>query len=77
MWRSGFRFVLPILCGLCGQIFLIIGEKNGMSKLKNKDIPIIRNLLLSGFLQKNIALIFNISGPIISEISSGKIWSKV
>ena len=54
------------------------GQNNGMSKLKDEDIPKIRELLASGeHTQKEIAEMFGVKKNAISEIKLGKKWSSV
>lgn len=53
------------------------GEKHGMSKLKNSDIPIIRSLIAQGVNKKAIAIQFGVSRDTIFQIHWGKIWTSV
>ena len=54
------------------------GQKNGMSKLTDEDIPKIRELLASGeYTQKEIAEMFGVKKNAISEIKLCKKWSSV
>jgi hypothetical protein len=53
------------------------GEKNGMAKLKNEDIPKIRELLNSGMSQYKIAKIFNISRSAIENIKVRGNWKHI
>ncbi len=55
----------------------LIGEKHHQSKLKNKDIPIIRKMLDVGQTYQSIADKFGVSKQTIWGIKSGKGWSKV
>jgi len=54
-----------------------IGVKNGMAKLKESDIPKIRELLKSGLCQRKIAEQFNISRSTILNIKVNGYWSHV
>lgn len=53
------------------------GSKNGLSKLKEKDIPIIRQLLTDGVSQYKIAREFNVSRSAILNIKIRGAWSHV
>lgn len=48
------------------------GEKNGNSKLKDADIPRIRELRQQGFKLKEIAATFNVSLSLIGKILKGQ-----
>lgn len=52
-----------------------IGERNGQSKLTATDVRMIRTLL-PNFSHVEIAALFKVSRPAISDIASGKRWSK-
>lgn len=62
--------------GLKHAIYLN-GSKNGMSKLKEQDILIIRERIVKGDKQKDIARDFNVTETTISYVKSGKIWSHI
>lgn len=71
--RKGRRQPPPIRPDNCTAF----GEKQGHSKLKNKDIPIIRKALKNGIYGSVLARKFNVSGSAISSIRNGKSWQKV
>lgn len=50
------------------------GEKNGMAKLKDADIPIIRQLLADGMSQYKIALIYSVSRSAIMNLKNRSKW---
>ena len=51
------------------------GERCGTSKLKDANIPIIRQLLKQGIkTQTEIAVIFGVGRKAISDIKTGKTW---
>lgn len=52
------------------------GSANGNSKLKEKDIPLIRILLAKGFTQTRIAEQFGVHPSLIGDISRGQIWRR-
>lgn len=54
-----------------------IGEKNGSSKLKEKDINQIKKLYKIGWSQQKIADFFNVSQVLISKVIRKKIWPHV
>lgn len=54
-----------------------IGSKNGSSRLKEKDIPVIRDLIAKGESFVYIANIYGVSEPNIRHIKNGKIWKHV
>lgn len=51
------------------------GEQNGQSKLKEVDIPEIRNLFASGITQREIAELFGVKPATISSIIRKGSWS--
>jgi len=53
----------------------IIGEKNGRCILNEKDIPIIKSLLLEKVDQRDIAKQFGVAQTTISSIKLNKSWS--
>jgi hypothetical protein len=53
------------------------GEKNSRAKLKNSDIPVIRDRIKSGEMLKTIANDYGVHYSIISGIMYGKIWMHV
>jgi len=54
------------------------GEMHGTSKLTEKDVIDIKNLLKTTDLkQREIAAIFNIGGDVISRIKTGNAWKHV
>lgn len=53
------------------------GENIGTSKLKNADIPIIRQMLTEGITQIEIAEKYNVAQSQISLIKLGKNWKHV
>jgi hypothetical protein len=54
-----------------------LGEKNPMAKLTESDIRTIKALLGRGVMQRSIAVMFGVTDPTISNIKSGKTWSRV
>jgi len=61
-----------------GTQFYAIGSKSGRSKLNNWKVRIIKRLLEDKFLTpKEIAAIFNISLPTISNIKCKKRWCHI
>lgn len=55
----------------------VIGSQQGLAKLKESDVPIIRTLLLAGKRQIDIAKQFSVSQVLISLIKRNKIWTHV
>lgn len=55
----------------------MLGEKHFASKIKNSDIPIIRQLNIEGKSNKYIAKIFNVHHSNISKIIRGHTWSHI
>jgi hypothetical protein len=55
----------------------MIGENHHNAKLKNKDIPFIRDLYKSGISQITIGHLYGVSRKLISKITSGKRWRSV
>ena len=55
----------------------ILGEKHFASKLKNTDIPVIRDLHTKGKTNKQIALIYNVSHSNISKIIKKHTWNHI
>ena len=53
------------------------GSKLSSSKLTEKDVIKIKEMLLSGMTQAKIAKRFKISGSVVSEINTGKAWKHV
>lgn len=53
------------------------GEKNGLSRLKNKDIFRIRKMYKKGILQKIIGIKFSVGQENISRIVNRKSWSHI
>lgn len=53
------------------------GENNGQAKLKDEDIPIIRDLLNNGVSQYKIAQRFNVSRSAILNIKTKRDWNHV
>lgn len=53
------------------------GEKSGMSKLTNKDVINIRELISSGIRTSEIAKIKNVSWSTISCIKKGRTWKHI
>jgi hypothetical protein len=53
------------------------GSRNGMAKLKEEDIPKIRELLKSGMSQYKIAVQFNISRSAIENIKVRGNWAHI
>lgn len=54
-----------------------VGEKNGGSKLSEKDVISIRNLWQSGKMQKEISAQFNITPATVSLIIRKKLWAHI
>ena len=55
----------------------ITGSKNPMSKLTEEDVIEIRNMIIEGYKNKDIANKFNVKPNLISRIRNGKRWSHV
>lgn len=53
------------------------GERQGSSKFLNSDIPIIKNLLSSGMLQKDIAKKYRVCRSAITHINNGVNWKHI
>lgn len=53
------------------------GSKNGQSKLTEEQVKEIKQLLLKGELQENIAKKFNVGRVAITAINIGKTWKQV
>lgn len=53
------------------------GENNSRSKLKNVDIPVIRERIRNGEMLKTIAKDYNVHYSVISGIMYGKIWMHI
>lgn len=53
------------------------GEQNGIAKLKESDIPVIRRLRKDGMIIKDIAQIFGVSFEAIRKVLTGKNWNWV
>lgn len=53
------------------------GENHHRSKLKNKNVYEIKNLISKGVMQSKIAKKFNVCESLISEIKTGKKWKSV
>ena len=53
------------------------GENNGRAKLTNIDVMAIKTWILLGYMKKDIAKVFNVSGGCISSINTGRKWSHI
>lgn len=53
------------------------GELNGMSKITEKDVHLIYDLINTGYSNKGIAVMFNIDDKYVSLIRHGKRWSHI
>lgn len=53
------------------------GEKNGRSKLTEKDVIEIKTLLLQGTLVKEVAKIYQVIPNTISRIKQGHLWNHI
>lgn len=53
------------------------GESMSQSKLKNEDVVRVKKMLMDGFLQKEIAKIFNVHSSQISRINTNSRWNHV
>lgn len=51
------------------------GDKNGMAKLKNEDVPEIRKLISKGFSFNKIASLYNVSKSTIKSIRNKRNWT--
>lgn len=61
---------------LASQVLDLQGEKNPNSKLRNKDIPLVQQLLREGKLsQEKIGKLFDVGRTTISAIKNGKSWA--
>lgn len=52
------------------------GSKNGMAKLSERDVFLIKRMIILGISLKNISATFEVSGSCISDINRGKNWRK-
>lgn len=50
------------------------GERSGMAKLQNADIPNIIELVKSGLSQREVARRFDVSHTVVNGICLGKLW---
>lgn len=53
------------------------GSRHGLSKLKEEDVPVIREMIASGMPDTKIASMYNISTFPIYQIRTGKGWNHV
>lgn len=53
------------------------GEKHHFAKLKDADIPVIRERLAQGEAQKDIARDYGVISHTISDINTGKSWKHI
>jgi hypothetical protein len=53
------------------------GERTGTSKLKEQDIPIIRQMLTQGYTKRYIAKRFGVDDSLIYMIQKRKAWAWV
>ena len=53
------------------------GEKHGMAKLSVKLVKAIKSLVDRGFLQKDVAEIYEVSASTISSVITGRTWNHV
>lgn len=53
------------------------GEQNGIAKLKETDIPLIRSLRNDGMIIREIANVFGVSKEAIRKVLTGKNWNWV
>lgn len=60
-----------------GKARKTFGEKHGYSKLTEKDVIEIKEMLLKGEFQKEIAKKFNVSRTNITSINNGHTWSHI
>lgn len=51
------------------------GDRNGKSKLTERQIPEIRRMIAAGMISREIAEVFGVSEPAIGSIRSGRTWS--
>jgi hypothetical protein len=51
------------------------GDRNGKSKLTEREIPEIRRMVAAGMCSREIAEVFGVSVPAIGSIRSGRTWS--
>lgn len=59
------------------RILFEAGEKNPKAKLSWSDVQEIKGLVAGGMLQKDVAEMFGVTQPIVSDIVNGKIWKDV
>lgn len=57
-----------------GRANILSGERNGGSKLKAKDIPLIRDRLANGETGYSIARSYGVTGECILHIKNGNSW---
>lgn len=60
-----------------GFVFIPKGQEKWQAKLKDSDIPKIRNLSLSGLDYPTIAKMFNVSRQAIGFVVTRKTWSHI
>jgi len=53
------------------------GSANGLSKLKEEDIPIIRQMFNDGMKYKQISVVFKVHEETIAYIIRGKTWTHI
>jgi hypothetical protein len=53
------------------------GERSGLAKLRDKDIPVIRKMLSQKIPQRNIAATFGVSQSAIAQLKSGTTWKHI
>jgi len=53
------------------------GELNGNSRLSNIQVSMIKQLLLSGIPQSEVAIMYDVSVKTINHISTGRRWSSI
>lgn len=63
--------------GRNGKLITEKGEDHHNAKLKNADIPVIRELHKSGMTQVAIGKIYGVSNKVIHKIVSGEKWKSI
>ena len=58
-----------------GKILFEAGEANPMAKLTREEVEEIRTIVASGEMsQRQVARVYGISQPVVSDIVHGKLW---
>lgn len=63
--------------GIKNGLIRVVGEDNPSSILKEKQIPIIKSLYLSGVSSENIGNMFKVHRRTISDVVNNKTWKHI